>query len=136
MQAAHKNKENVLIHCIQGISRSITFVIAYIIFKYGYDYKKAESFVKQKRAIACPNNGFMVELIQFHKRLYDDYDALSKPRVFLVSSHSKETPHILTARMLKIPLFDSKKYIGLDCRGAYIIYLPEIVYIWVGSKCD
>jgi dual specificity phosphatase 12 len=60
VQAAHKNKENVLIHCIQGISRSVTFVIAYIIFKYGYDYKKAESFVKQKRSIACPNNGFMV----------------------------------------------------------------------------
>lgn len=45
-------------------------VIAYIIFKLGYDYKKAELFVKQKRGIACPNNGFMVELIQFHKRLY------------------------------------------------------------------
>lgn len=78
----------------------------------------------------------MVELIQFHKRLYDDYDSLGKPRVFLVSSHSKETPHIVTARMLKNTLFDTKKYIGLDSRGLYIIHLPEIVYIWVGSKCD
>lgn len=76
-------------HCIQGISRSVTIVIAYVMFKFGYDYKKAEQFVKQKRGIACPNNGFMVELIQFHKRLYDDINAFPSPRVFLVSSHSK-----------------------------------------------
>jgi hypothetical protein len=78
----------------------------------------------------------MVELIQFHKRLYDEYESLIIPRVFLVSSHSKETPHILTARMLKYTLFDSKKYIGLDSRTVYIIHLPELIYIWVGSKCD
>jgi hypothetical protein len=42
----------------------------------------------------------------------------------------------LTARMLKIPLFDSKKYIGLDSRGVYVVHLPDVVYIWVGSKCD
>ncbi len=47
-------------HCIQGISRSVTFVIAYLIFTNGYDYKKAETFVKERRGIACPNNGFMV----------------------------------------------------------------------------
>jgi hypothetical protein len=124
-----------LIHCIQGISRSVTLVIAYIIFKYGYDYKKAESFVKQKRVIACPNNGFMVELIQFHKRLYEDFEALPSPRVFLVSSHSKQTPHIVTARMIKYPLFEKKKYIGLDSRGVYVIHTHDLVYIWVGSKC-
>ena len=38
--------------------------------------------------------------------------------------------------MLKISLFDQKKYLGLDSRAVYIIHLPEIVYIWVGSKCD
>ena len=63
--------------------------VAYCIFKFGYDYKKAEQFVKQKRGIACPNNGFMVELIQFHKRLYEPFSALHSPRVFLVSSHAK-----------------------------------------------
>lgn len=60
IQAAQKNKLNVLVHCIQGVSRSITIAIAFVIFKFGYDYKKAEAFVKQRRGIACPNNGFMV----------------------------------------------------------------------------
>lgn len=102
-----KNKQNVLVHCIQGISRSVTIVIAYIIFKLGSDYKKAEQFLKQKRGIACPNNGFMVELIQFHKRLYEPYDALPSPRVFLVSAHSKETPNIITARLVTQPSLSS-----------------------------
>ena len=105
IQNAQKNKQNVLIHCIQGVSRSISIVIAYIIFKLGYDYKKAELFVKQKRGIACPNNGFMVELIQFHKRLYEDFNSLPHPRVFLVSSHSKETPQLITARLVITILF-------------------------------
>lgn len=89
IENAKKNNRKVLIHCIQGISRSVSFCIAYMIFTYGYDYKKAEAFIKQKRGIASPNNGFMVELIQFHKRLYDKFNALSTPRVFMVSSHSK-----------------------------------------------
>lgn len=76
----------------------------------------------------------MVELIQFHKRLYDDFNSLPSPRVFLVSSHSKETPDILTARLLKHSLFESKKYVGLDCRGMYIVQTPEVIYLWVGSK--
>lgn len=54
------NGRKVLVHCIQGISRSVTFVIAYLIFTKGYDYKKAQCFVKERRGIACPNNGFMV----------------------------------------------------------------------------
>ena len=66
----------------------------------GFDYKKAEAFVKEKRAIACPNNGFMVELIQFHKRLYEGFSSLPIPRVFLVSPHRQETPDIMTARMV------------------------------------
>lgn len=63
--------------------------MAFLIFKDGFDYKKAEQFVKQRRGIACPNNGFMVELIQYYKRLYEDFTSLPIPRVFLVSSHSK-----------------------------------------------
>lgn len=131
---ARRRKKNVLVHCIQGISRSVTFIIAYLIYMNGYDYKTAEAFVKKRRGIASPNNGFMVELIQFHKRLYDDFHSLPAPRVFLVSSHSKETPEILTARLLKQPLFDDKKYVGLDSRGMYIVQALDVVYLWVGSK--
>ena len=121
IQHALAKKKNVLVHCIQGISRSVTMVMAYVIFAMKLDYKRAEAFVKQRRHIASPNNGFMVELIQFYKRLHEDYASLISPRAFLVSSHCKETPQYITARLLKHALFDKKKNIGLDSRGAYII---------------
>lgn len=110
-------------------------IIAYVIFTMKLDYKKAESYVKQRRHVASPNNGFMVELIQFYKRLYEDYESLDKPRVFLVSSHCKETPNIVTARLLKYPLFDKKKNIGLDSRGMYIVQGRDRVFIWMGERC-
>lgn len=107
-------------------------IIAYVMFSMKHDYKKAEAFVKQRRHVASPNNGFMVELIQFYKRLYEEYESLIVPRVFLISSHCKETPSLVTARLLKYPLFDKKKNVGLDCRGAYIIQTPHKLYIWFG----
>jgi|JI6StandDraft_1071083.scaffolds.fasta_scaffold13545_2 protein-tyrosine phosphatase len=136
IESALKSKRKILVHCIQGISRSVTMAIAYVMFVYKYDYKKAEAFVKQKRGVASPNNGFMVELIQFHKRLYEDFDSLPQPRIYLVSSHCKETPQIITARLLKHPLYEKRKNIGMDCRGIYIIVTRDEVLLWVGSRCE
>jgi hypothetical protein len=61
---------SVLIHCIQGVSRSVTLAMAYLIYKHRLDYKEAEALIKSRRGVASPNNGFMVQLMYFHKRLY------------------------------------------------------------------
>ncbi|KAL6253502.1 hypothetical protein P5V15_011487 [Pogonomyrmex californicus] len=59
----HANhKENILVHCNAGVSRSPTIVIAYlmIIMKLSYD----EAYDKVKRARSCirPNDGFVKQL--------------------------------------------------------------------------
>ena len=38
-------EENILVHCMGGTSRSPTFVIAYIMWKYNLPYKKAFELV-------------------------------------------------------------------------------------------
>lgn len=53
-----------------------------------------------------------------------------------MSSHCKETPEIITARLLKHPVYDKRKNIGLDCRGLYVIGTREVIYVWIGSRCD
>lgn len=60
------------------------------------------------------------------------------PRVFLVSYHCQETPEIVTARLIKQKLYEGegKKYLGLDERGIYIVHAEEVIYIWVGYKCE
>ena len=57
-----EGKENVLVHCIFGKSRSATIVIAYLMWKEKRSLNDALNFVNQKRAIAIPNIGFKKQL--------------------------------------------------------------------------
>lgn len=63
---ALKNSNNsVLVHCNAGISRSASFVIAYLIKKGIFkSYKEAYEHVKKCRPIISPNEGFVKQLKQ------------------------------------------------------------------------
>ena len=68
LNASEEN--NVLVHCNQGISRSATIVIAYLMQKKLFNtYKQAYEFVKQKRAKISPNAGFVKKLISLEEKL-------------------------------------------------------------------
>ncbi|EAS01558.2 dual specificity phosphatase domain protein (macronuclear) [Tetrahymena thermophila SB210] len=133
----------VFIHCVQGISRSVTLCIAYKIWKEAgkLSFQDALKQVKEKRHVASPNQGFLVQLINFHKRLYAPYDSISvKPRVWCVCSHQVEEPQQIVAKMLLEGLYSSNKQDPkdpnnkLDPRGVFIIQAPEKMYIWVGNE--
>jgi len=51
--------KNVLVHCQQGISRSASVVIAYLIKNHGMSYEFAFAFVKKYRPCIKPNSGFV-----------------------------------------------------------------------------
>ena len=50
---------------IQGISRSASIVIAYLIRSQGMSYDAALSFLKRKRACVKPNAGFAKALMEW-----------------------------------------------------------------------
>lgn len=56
---------NILVHCAAGISRSVSFVLAYLIKHEGMKLANGHSFVKSKRFIINPNPGFMKQLREF-----------------------------------------------------------------------
>ena len=58
-------KQNVLVHCMAGISRSVSLVVYYLMKKYHLSYKEAHSFVKSKRSIANPNESFQLQLKRY-----------------------------------------------------------------------
>lgn len=62
-----------LVHCVMGISRSATAVIAYLIHG-GMHIDTAFKYVKDRRPIINPNYGFIGQLIEFSKErdLYDE----------------------------------------------------------------
>ena len=62
---SQKNHSNILVHCVSGISRSASIVIAYIMDKYQMNYEQAYSQVKAKRAVIRPNSNFIEQLNKF-----------------------------------------------------------------------
>jgi protein-tyrosine phosphatase len=60
----------VLVNCVAGISRSSTFVIAYIMKYYNLNLKKAFLYVRSKRNQICPNKKFMEYLLQYELAIF------------------------------------------------------------------
>ncbi|KAF7359896.1 Phosphatases II [Mycena venus] len=54
--------DNVLVHCQQGVSRSASIVIAYLIREHSMTYDTAFDLVKRQRQCIKPNPGFVKTL--------------------------------------------------------------------------
>jgi len=63
------NNNNILIHCIAGVSRSVTILIAYLIYKHDYTPTEALKIVREKRINANPNAYFMKQLNDYYTEL-------------------------------------------------------------------
>jgi len=64
-----KEDRRVLIHCFAGLSRSVTFVCAYLMRKRRIPFKTALLLVKRARPAVNPNLGFRRQLIDFEETL-------------------------------------------------------------------
>lgn len=58
----------VLIHCNQGRSRSVTTAAAYLVTHHSMGAVQAIEFIRDKRAQACPNPGFVEQLHAYATR--------------------------------------------------------------------
>ncbi|XP_075434504.1 dual specificity protein phosphatase 9 [Ascaphus truei] len=59
----------VLVHCLAGISRSVTVTVAYLMQKLNLSLNDAYDFVKRKKTNISPNFNFMGQLLDFEKSL-------------------------------------------------------------------
>jgi protein phosphatase slingshot len=55
-------QKGVLVHCKEGRSRSVSIVVAYLMWKYDLPFSIAYTYVKKKHPIASPNRGFIKQL--------------------------------------------------------------------------
>lgn len=68
--AIKDENSRVLVHCNMGVSRSPSFIIAYLLQKRVYEtYIDAYDHVAKCRCIIYPNLNFVKQLIQLEKRL-------------------------------------------------------------------
>lgn len=67
IHAARLREGNVLIHCLAGMSRSVTVAVAYIMTATHLNWKEALKVVRAGRAVANPNAGFQSQLQEFEQ---------------------------------------------------------------------
>ena len=60
----------VYVHCAQGISRSTSCIIHYLMTKKGMNLKDSFYLVRNKRKVASPTVGFFKDLIELDIKLY------------------------------------------------------------------
>lgn len=64
--------KKLLVNCQMGISRSTSIVMAYLIKHFGINEKKALQYIEDVRDIVNPNDGFMLQLKRYAKRMHAD----------------------------------------------------------------
>lgn len=63
-------KENILVHCNAGVSRSVSIIIGFLILEKHKSYEDAYQLVKLVRPCMQPNAGFVKQLKNLHETLY------------------------------------------------------------------
>jgi len=59
LEKARNENARAFVHCVQGVSRSATVAIAYLIKHYGWSFSKALSHVQEMRPVVRPNEHFL-----------------------------------------------------------------------------
>eukprot|EP01121_Diplochlamys_sp_Union-15-3_P012318 TRINITY_DN3678_c0_g1_i1.p1 TRINITY_DN3678_c0_g1~~TRINITY_DN3678_c0_g1_i1.p1 ORF type:complete len:156 (+),score=21.12 TRINITY_DN3678_c0_g1_i1:82-549(+) len=69
---AKKNNKKVLIHCMAGVNRSASVLIAYLMQHKKWRLKEALQFVKERRSFISPHPGYIRQLVEYEKLLFKD----------------------------------------------------------------
>ncbi|CAA6656839.1 unnamed protein product [Spirodela intermedia] len=112
----------VFVHCCQGVSRSTSLVIAYLMWRKGQSFEDAFKLVKSARGIANPT----------WKRVHaDPLSPKSLVRMYRMAPHSEYDPLHLVPKILSEPSPSA-----LDSRGAFIIRIFSSIFVWIGKNCE
>ncbi|KAG8195646.1 hypothetical protein JTE90_004981 [Oedothorax gibbosus] len=66
---ARQKRKSILVHCLAGISRSVTITLAYLMQKLSMPLNDAYDFVRTRKTNISPNFNFMGQLMDFEREL-------------------------------------------------------------------
>jgi hypothetical protein len=69
---ARSKNVGVLVHCLAGVSRSVTFTLAYLMFKLHLSLNDAFDFVRRRKGNIAPNFTFLGQLLEFERQQLPD----------------------------------------------------------------
>ena len=68
-EALKDPNSRILVHCFAGVSRSATIIISFLMRFKSMSYHEALRFVKQRRDVVQPNEGFVEQLKLYEQEL-------------------------------------------------------------------
>ena len=69
VEEGRQKNVGVLVHCLAGISRSVTVTVAYLMFSMSLSFDDAYEFLRQVRPNISPNFNFIGQLADFDQTL-------------------------------------------------------------------
>ena len=153
IESVRKNGGRVLIHCWQGVSRSTSIVVAYLMWKDNIDFENAKCLVRKVRNVTRPNMGFQCQLMQW-QRLRTPVNGKMRSRLYALvidrnidGISSNVLPH-LCLKENSSEVSEPKIHL-LDPRGCFLLYSYSnsesaqeqgknqvCVYRWKGPQCE
>lgn len=153
LESVKESGKSILVHCHQGVSRSCTFIVAYLMWNRGLSYSQALHSVREARGICQPNNGFTCQLLEWQRRLEVDFtpkastfsgSSVHPTRLYLVQpdperDHSDSFKH--AARLVGGFGYPSQLNSAIGSRElapntAIVLHTPTAIHIWAHTQCD
>lgn len=135
----------VLVHCREGVSRSATMVLAYMMWRFKMPFDQAHECLRKVRPICNPNTAFTCQLLVLGKKLgaaggagaspLSAASPTARPLVFRVAPHHPKEPLLLlmavdvsavAARHQHQPL--------LDPRFGWVVQRGAEWLLWLGAR--
>lgn len=74
---ARSHNKGILVHCLAGVSRSVTITVAYLMYKCSLNLNDAFNMVRSRKSNIAPNFHFMEQLHSFERELKLDISSQS-----------------------------------------------------------
>ena len=73
----------VLVHCAAGANRSVTIVIAWLMYSRRWSLLDSFKYVKSKRRAICPMKDNRLQLLKFERQLFNNASSFDNETAFL-----------------------------------------------------
>jgi len=136
MDDAMQNGGRVLVHCREGVSRSSTMVIAYLMWRYSIRFEQAHDRIRRVRPICNPNTGFTCQLLVLGKHLGLTGNGTQTPpsdsvAVFRVAPYHPMEPFLQLCPALGAHWSSSPSF---DPRFGWMVQRGLDAMLWIGAQ--
>lgn len=139
IDSGQREGQSLFVHCHQGVSRSCTLVIAYLMWKQSLNYDQAFHALREARGVCQPNVGFMCQLIEWDKHRKAALDGtLTKPTIYM-SCPSEMDDHCSFPGAPWVVKPDSAQLqsrLLLADDHCVVVQTPQEVLLWKGTQCS